>query len=156
MLKDFANVAVEQKLRRVVFAVPSVGDVDAVLFEEEVKILENAGVDFTILKYATPFQNCDEAKLPFRIVPGTSEIPKANAQNNFGKLASGDLFRVISELLDLKKSFGKVYGIGPGNVLDTEILVYMKAQGFSEHEQVRTLLSYSSCNRLNIICLRVV
>jgi hypothetical protein len=46
----------------------------------------------------------------------------------------------VTEVVDLPKSFNNVYGIGPGTRLDTEILVYMKSQGWPERVQVGLLV----------------
>lgn len=45
--------------------------------------------------------------------------------------------------MDLAKTFDTVYGIGAGSNLDTEILVYMKSQGWPERIQV-----YPICDTL--------
>lgn len=44
--------------------------------------------------------------------------------------------QILSEILDLPKTFGSVYGVGGGSRLDAEILIYMKSQGWPERVQV--------------------
>ena len=44
--------------------------------------------------------------------------------------------QVLVEIVDLPKTFNTVYGIGPGNRLDSEMSVYMKSQGWPEQAQV--------------------
>ena len=46
--------------------------------------------------------------------------------------------QVLSEVVDIPKTFNNVYGIGPGTRLDAEISVYMKSQGWPVRVQVRT------------------
>ena len=55
-------------------------------------------------------------------------------------LSSGDLMRIVSEILNIPKTYGCTYGIGPGTKVDSEILVYMKSQGWPERVQVGLLV----------------
>ena len=47
---------------------------------------------------------------------------------------------MLSESVDLPKTFNTVYGIGPGTALDAEIHVFMKSKGWSERIQVGMLM----------------
>lgn len=44
--------------------------------------------------------------------------------------------KVLSEVVDIPKTFDSVYGIGPGTALDQEILIFMKSRGWPERVQV--------------------
>lgn len=44
--------------------------------------------------------------------------------------------QVLSEAVDLEKSYDMVYGLRAGGPLDEEILRYMRARGWSERIQV--------------------
>lgn len=44
--------------------------------------------------------------------------------------------QVLSEAVDLEKSYDMVYGLRAGGLLDEEILRYMRARGWSERIQV--------------------
>ena len=61
------------------------------------------------------------------------------------KLSSGDLCRIISEVLDIPKTYGETYGLGPGSKVDSEILVYMKSQGWPERVQVKVIRRIHIC-----------
>lgn len=50
--------------------------------------------------------------------------------------------QVLAEAVDLPKTYNNVYGIGAGTTLDSEILIYMKSQGWPERIQV-ALLAFS-------------
>ena len=43
-------------------------------------------------------------------------------------------------MINIPKTYGNVYGIGPGTKIDSEILVYMKSQGWPERVQVGLLV----------------
>jgi hypothetical protein len=49
--------------------------------------------------------------------------------------------QVLSETVDLPKTYNTVYGIGPGSAIDSEILVFMKSRGWPERVQVGMLMS---------------
>ena len=55
-------------------------------------------------------------------------------------MSLNDLLRVISETMDIPKTYNNVYGIGPGSALDTEIMVYMKSRGWPERVQIGLLM----------------
>lgn len=92
---------------------------------------------YTVIKYSEPVIFEEESRRPFRIVVDTTPVPTAPSS----RLATGDLLRVLTECIDLPKAFNRVFGMGPGNALDNEILVWMKAQGISTSDRVAVLLS---------------
>lgn len=47
---------------------------------------------------------------------------------------------MLTEIIDIPKTFNSVYGVGPGVQLDQEILIYMKSQGWPERVQVVLLI----------------
>ena len=89
---------------------------------------------YTIFKYSE-VRKMGEAKFPYRIVRGVLPLPTDGQV-----LSSDDLMRVLVESVDIPKTFNAVYGVGPGTVVDTEILVYMKSQGWPERVQVGLLV----------------
>ena len=91
-------------------------------------------MDYTIIKFGD-VRNMAEAKYPYRIVRADAAVPEDE-----GMLSSGDLMRVLAEVVDLPKTFNAVYGMGKGNYIDSEIQVYMKAQGWPERVQVGLLV----------------
>jgi hypothetical protein len=138
----FAEAAAKAKLRRVVFAVNVSGSGEeqgeGVGFKESCDLLREAGVSFTILKHGA-VRAMAEGKYPYRIVREALPLPTLSAANSVSgtfDLSSEDLFRVLVEAIDIPKTFDKVFGIGPGSSLDSEILVYMKSQGWPERVQV--------------------
>lgn len=135
-LPAMADLAAANGVKRAVFAVPVWGDeVGAdVTFSETTEKLSKAGVDYTILKFSgEDVTRMGEAKFPFRIVRAAMPLPGTETGP---VLSSDDLMRVIIEVVDLPKTFNKVYGIGPGSRVDSEILVYMKSQGWPERVQI--------------------
>ena len=92
---------------------------------------------YTVIKYSEPVIFEEESRRPFRIVVDTTPVPTTPSS----RLATGDLLRVLTECIDLPKAFNRVFGMGPGNALDNEILVWMKAQGISTSDRVAVLLS---------------
>lgn len=80
----------------------------------------------------------EESTAPFRVMRGDLPVPRALKSKEV--LAVGDLQRIAAEALDLPKTLGHVYGIGPGNDLDAEVQMYIKAQGWSRSAQVAVLL----------------
>jgi hypothetical protein len=48
--------------------------------------------------------------------------------------------KVLSETVDLPKTYNSVYGIGPGTSIDSEILVFMKSSGWPERVQIGMLM----------------
>jgi hypothetical protein len=42
----------------------------------------------------------------------------------------------MAEIVDIPKTFNSVYGVGGGTLLDAEVHVYMKSQGWPERTQV--------------------
>lgn len=155
---DYASLAAEvDGLKRVVFGVkiPSSSDsADSTevtqMIDEAVNILSAKGIEYTIVKFADIIQR-GEAKAPYRIVRKELPLPTGNPPES-GKndgdqfstpsqpLSSDDLFRVLSEAVDIPKTFNNVYGIGPGSRLDAEILIYMKSRGWPERVQVGILM----------------
>jgi uncharacterized protein YbjT (DUF2867 family) len=136
-VETYAKIAVEKNIKRVIFAVPSDENLpQGETFPKVSKMLGDADIDYTIMKYNQPFKNGEESKWPYRIVNATAVVPFPNPSNKFNALTSGDFFRVFTESLDLKMSYRQVYGIGPGFLLEAEILAKMKSNGWPEHVQV--------------------
>jgi hypothetical protein len=135
-LPVYASVAAKNKCKRVVFAVYSSPNErgEGVTLDAATKTLADAGVDYTLLKFGD-VRRMDEAKYPYRLVRADARIPEED-----GMLSSGDLMRVLAEIIDLPKTFNQVYGIGKGNNIDSEIQVYMKSQGWPERVQVGLLV----------------
>jgi len=137
-LAEYSSMAVNAGLKRVVFAV-KVTEEEAkasdLVFGDICSSLSNAGIQYTIIKYSI-VTAMSEAKFPYRITRGSKPLPEVRTT----PLSSDDLMRVLVEVVDLPKTFNSVYGIGPGTQLDTEILVYMKAQGWPERVQVGLLM----------------
>ena len=79
-----------------------------VTFNATCSTLQNAGVDYTILKYGD-VRPMAEAKYPYRVMRGGLSIPTEGQG-----LSTGDLWRIIAELVDLPKSFNNVYSVGSG------------------------------------------
>lgn len=46
------------------------------------------------------------------------------------------LDQILAESVDIPKTYNNVYGVGAGTSLDSEILIYMKSQGWEERVQV--------------------
>jgi hypothetical protein len=137
-LLDLSRKAASSGIKRVVFAVNLKEEERSQIdleFSEACSILRDAGTDFTIIKYGD-VAIFEEAKFPYRVVRGSAPLP--NSQDRF--LSSGDLMRIITEVIDIPKTYGAVYGIGAGTKVDTEILVYMKSQGWPERVQVGLLV----------------
>lgn len=136
-LSSMADIAVKNGVKRAVFAVP-VGEDEAgadVTFDPACDKMKSAGVDYTIIKFgANSASRMGEAKFPYRIVRGESALPEGGEI-----LSSDDLMRIITEVIDLPKTFNTVYGIGPGSHVDREILSYMKSQGWPERVQIGLL-----------------
>lgn len=136
-----AEKAVAAKLKRVVFAVyvdeceRRTPNMD---FKDACEKMDAAGVKYTIIKYGD-LQKMLEAKFPYRVVRGALELPLPEG-STAPALSSGNLFRIISEVLDIPKTYGCTYGVGPGTKVDSEILVYMKSQGWPERVQVGLLV----------------
>jgi hypothetical protein len=131
---ELAGKAIESGIKRVVFTVQLAENECSrsdLKFEESSSILKSAGIQFTFLKHGR-YRDMEESKFPYRVVRGSLPIPEAEAH----MLSSGDLMRIVTEVLDIPKTFGSVYGIGPGTKVDTEILVYMKSQGWPERVHV--------------------
>lgn len=137
-LAEYCSVAANAGVKRVVFAV-KVSEFETklpdLIFSDACSILSDAGIAYTIIKYSS-VATMAEAKFPYRIVRGSKPLPDAGST----PLSSEDLMRVLVEVVDLPKTYNAVYGIGPGTQLDTEILVYMKAQGWPERVQVGLLM----------------
>ena len=136
-LSSMADVAIESKIKRVVFAVPvlEVESGTGVMFPEATEKLKKGGVDFTIIKFGVDQAlRMGEAKFPYRISRGELPLPQAG-----DILSSDDLMRIISEVIDIPKTFNCVYGVGAGSDVDREILSYMKSQGWPERVQIGLL-----------------
>ena len=135
-LPALAEIAVKQKMKRVVFAVKvEESEIGAgVVFDSVCQTLSSGGVAYTIFKYGDT-RKVGEAKFPFRIVRGVLPMPTEGQC-----LSSDDLMRIMVESMDIPKTFNAVYGVGPGTVVDAEILVYMKSQGWPERVQVGLLV----------------
>ena len=95
-----------------------------VTFNETCSILQNAGVEYTILKYGD-MRPVAEAKYPYRVMRGVMAIPTEGQG-----LSNGDLWRIIAELVDLPKSFNNVYSVGSGR---HTLIVGILARSFSTH-----------------------
>lgn len=109
---QYAAAAAKANLKRVVFAICLNDDEkfkSDFEFENARDILKSSGVRFTFLKYGDVRQ-LSEAKFPYRVVRGALPLP---AQQEYS-LSSGDLMRIISEVVDIPKTFDSVYGVGPG------------------------------------------
>ena len=135
-VNDYAKLAVKCHLKRVVFAVNLTAEESTqenLIFDEAQSILSSAGIQYTIIKFSQ-MRDMAEAKYPYRIVHGVRALP------NEVPLSDQDLMRVLTEVIDLPKSFNNVYGIGGGSRLDAEILIYMKSQGWPERVQVGLLM----------------
>jgi hypothetical protein len=147
-LYDHITMAVRLQVKRVILAVNVAGretgnnltdSTVAALFSEAAAACQSATIPlYTVIKYGE-YEALEEFLRPFRIVPSVSSdaIPKLAAH----KLASGDLLRVLAECIDLPKTYNRVFGIGPGNALDNEILVWMKAQRVVVSDRVAVLFS---------------
>lgn len=135
-LPAMAALAAKKGLKRVVFAVKVAADEmgDGVVYESATSTLSKAGVSYTIFKYHET-RKMGEAKFPYRIVRGVLPLPTEGEL-----LSSDDLMRILVESVDIPKTFDAVYGVGPGTAVDTEILVYMKSQGWPERVQVGLLV----------------
>ena len=134
---NYVHVAIQNNIKRVIFAVPApTGSLDYEMFEKGTNPMHELNMTYTILKYHQPFLQSEEAKFPYRIVPGTSKIPRPNTINRFTNLPSADFFRVFAELIYLLETYRKVYGIGPGTLVDADVFAKMKATGWPEYVQV--------------------
>jgi len=135
-IAEQAEIAAKSGLKRVVFAinVDPTESGENVTYDGACKLLSDAGIAYTFIKY-TNVQQMGEAKFPYRIVRGIRPLPTLGTM-----LASEDLMRVVSEVIDLPKTFNSVYGVGPGTNLDSELLMYMKSQGWPERVQVGILM----------------
>ena len=135
-LPVYASVAAKAGCKRVVFAVylSATEREEDVTLDASTKLLEAAGVDYTILKFGDVLKK-EEAVYPYRLVRADAALPQED-----GLLSSGDLMRVLAEVVDLPQTFRQVYGIGKGNHIDSEIQVYMKSQGWPERVQVGLLV----------------
>jgi len=144
LLPIFAAAAVKSSVKRVVFAVQLQNDESGpdVCFSPICEQLSAAGVLYTIVKYGE-LRPMGEGKYPYRIVRGALPIPsltRSNSPVGSFPLSTQDLYRVLAEAVDLPKTYNNVYGIGPGTTLDSEILIYMKSQGWPERIQVGLLM----------------
>ena len=147
-LSDYCSIlSSSNTLKRVVIGVNCsnseyVGE--GVTFSTECELLQKAGISYTILKY-TDLRAMEEGKYPYRVVrdqlpiPSLDTLTSPSLQGSF-PLSTEDLYRVISEVVDIEKTSNKVFGIGPGTSLDAEILIYMKSQGWPERVQVSMLM----------------
>lgn len=135
-LKTSSDLAIKNGLKRVIFGVHVTDDEigTGVTYESICSSLKNAGIDYTIVKFSS-FTKMSEAKFPYRIVRGDASLPTEGKM-----LASEDLMRVLLESIDIPKTFNSVYGIGPGTMIDSEVLIYMKSQGWPERVQVGLLM----------------
>lgn len=143
-LPIYAALAAKLKLKRVVFGVSCTTAEDQgadVTFDSVCDLLKSSNTAYTIIKYAPP-RPMQEAKFPYRVVRAGLPLPtKVEGDSNSAPaLSLDDLLRVMTEVIDLPKTFNNVYGLGPGCQLDTEILVYMKGRGWPERVQVAVLM----------------
>eukprot|EP01032_Pedospumella_encystans_P025951 gene25951-29315_t len=113
--------------------------------------LSEAGIVYTIVLYEDTVQRSETALFPYRISSSHNSISSVlsttgteGSEAKEGKerqlVSSQDLARVLSEAVDLEKSYDMVYGLRAGGPLDEEILRYMRARGWSERIQVGMLL----------------
>eukprot|EP00607_Mallomonas_marina_P001053 CAMPEP_0182427596 /NCGR_PEP_ID=MMETSP1167-20130531/18898_1 /TAXON_ID=2988 /ORGANISM="Mallomonas Sp, Strain CCMP3275" /LENGTH=294 /DNA_ID=CAMNT_0024609941 /DNA_START=202 /DNA_END=1086 /DNA_ORIENTATION=- len=141
-LPKYTDIASKLQLPRVVFGV-HVTDEEAgpnVTFEDTCEALAAAGTNYTIIKFGE-VREMAEARFPYRVRRGNESIPLPTVDRGQGQpLSSKDLYRVIVECVDLVKTFNKVYSVGPGTFLDSEVLTYMKAQGWPERVQVGMMM----------------
>eukprot|EP01039_Chlorochromonas_danica_P007715 gene7715-8526_t len=138
-VKRYAALASELSLQRVVFVVRETAE-DAAQphgYNESLQVLADHNVLATILRFEQTVP-LEESTAPFRVMRGELPVPRALKSKEV--LAVGDLQRIAAEALDLPKTLGHVYGIGPGNDLDAEVQMYIKAQGWSRSSQVAVLL----------------
>jgi hypothetical protein len=112
-------------------------------------------VQFTLFKHAI-LDPRKESLYPYRVVRHGLPLPRTSSAQSPARLSSGDMSRVrcmicyqnglprntaipcaqvLAEVVDLPKSYNKVYGIGPGSALDAEIMTYMKSRGWPERIQ---------------------
>lgn len=131
----FASIAAKNCIKRLVLAVNCSANSEYrgenVTFDSAVEILKEAGVVYTLIKFSK-LQTSGESKVPFRVLPGKS----AFSSDTMTPPANQDLFRIMTEVVDLPKTFNGIYSLGSGSKLDSEILMYMKSQGYSERVQV--------------------
>ncbi|KAJ1431014.1 hypothetical protein B484DRAFT_448549 [Ochromonadaceae sp. CCMP2298] len=137
MVDEYSAVAAECGVKRVVFGVCMDEEQrgTGVTFDTAQATLSNAGIMYTIIKYAAVAAG-REALQPYRIVRDELALPNPT----MAPLSCDDLFRVMSETVDLPKTYNTVYGIGPGSAIDSEILVFMKSRGWPERVQVGMLM----------------
>lgn len=139
-LPEYASMIQRLGVKRAILAVDVSGhEADNQITDSYVSSLfraEEASPIYTVIKYGE-YEAAEESKRPFRIVLGTSPVPT----NGKFPLAAGDLHRVLTECVDLPKAYNRVFGIGRGNSLDNEILVWMKAQGINVSDRIGVLLS---------------
>ena len=136
-LSAMAKSAIDNNVKRAVFAVPCLKEESGVdvTFADTCAILRKGGVDYTIIKFGVnQATRMGEAKFPYRISRGELALPHGG-----DILSSDDLMRIISEVVDLPKTFNKVYSVGAGSDVDREILSYMKSQGWPERVQIGLL-----------------
>lgn len=90
LLPSYASIATKLKLKRVVFAVNVQGDElgENITFDETCKLLSDANVNYTILKFGD-VRKMKESKFPYRIVRGSLPLP-----SDGDLLGSEDLMRV--------------------------------------------------------------
>lgn len=134
-LPAFAAICRDLKLRRVVLGVSVEGSESDVSLTNATAAALFGDICFTVIKYGRT-EKLAEAKQPYRIVRGDQPVPVLE----HAQLATGDLFRALSESINLPKAFNGVFGMGPGGAFEQHVLVIMRAQGFSQGEQAGVLL----------------
>jgi hypothetical protein len=142
-LDEYAELAIALCMQRVLFAVKegalAASESEGHAYRAIGDKLAAQGVRYTIVRYGE-YVELGEGRAPYRIRPGLLPLPAPAADCPHKALASGDLFRVVAETFALPKAFDKVFALGVGSLLDSEVLCYMKAQGWPEGAQVAVLL----------------
>jgi hypothetical protein len=145
-LNYYATIAASAKVKRAVFGVFVETDERGpdLTFPSACRIMEDAGVAYTIVKYGDVNRR-GEGTTPYRLSRGNGPIPSTNNGNTGNNLpasalSSNDLLRVLAEVIDLPRAVNQVFSMGVGNRVDAEVLVYMKSQGWPERVQIGLLL----------------
>lgn len=150
LLKNYAEVAIENKIQRVLFAVAANRTEYGldITYPEITSLLDQHHINYTIVKFFPP-SNIRAG--PYRIVKGESRLPRPGEWNRFWTLSPKDLFEIVTFIFPNPDSYNKVYGVGPGGILDENALVQMRSQGWPRPLQViyPKSSSYHCCFNLN-------
>lgn len=142
LLKNYAEVAIENKIQRVLFAVAANRTEYGldITYPEITSLLDQHHINYTIVKFFPP-SNIRAG--PYRIVKGESRLPRPGEWNRFWTLSPKDLFEIVTFIFPNPDSYNKVYGVGPGGILDENALVQMRSQGWPRPLQVGQFLHVS-------------